>query len=282
MKFPRIVSKSKIKPVVVEVKAKPPISEARRQLADLIEARSVLVAKVDVLHAAAKKLDAKRGEAAPIEAEIQKLDAIEREGMAKWAKAGCEGRAPKPDAARRARLDKAAAEARASAAAATSAQADVMAEHGAVSQEIAHLAAPIDVAIAAIITESCEPLIAEFDAANRALAAKNVALRQAHEIVLHTLDGVRGTDTGRPVSFNLEYLDGRLKRLFTMPAQDDDAASVSRQAWRALSDGLRVDANAQLDAKAGENVEPAREPDMASIIEKRNAAIARNKPLLAA
>jgi exoribonuclease R len=78
VKFPRIVSKSKAKPAVIEVKAKPPISEARRQLADLIEARAALVAKVETLHAAAKKLDAKRGEAAPIEAEIQKLDAIAR------------------------------------------------------------------------------------------------------------------------------------------------------------------------------------------------------------
>ena len=65
MKFPKL-SKSKIKTPVIEAKAKPPVSEARRQLADLIEARAKLVAKVEVLHAAAKKLDAKRGEAAPI------------------------------------------------------------------------------------------------------------------------------------------------------------------------------------------------------------------------
>jgi hypothetical protein len=59
-----------------------------------------------------------------------------------------------------------------------------------------------------------------------------------------------------------------------MPPTDLDAASQSRLAWRAFSDGLRVDANLKLDAKAVENAEPAREPDMAVIIAKRNAVIA--------
>ena len=273
MKFPKL-SKSKIKTPVIEAKAKPPVSEARRQLADLIEARAKLVAKVEVLHAAAKKLDAKRGEAAPIEAEIQKLDATERESIARWAKAGGEGRAPKPDAARRARLDRALAEARASANASTAAQAAILADHAAVSQEIASIAAPTDIAIAAIIAESCDSLISEFDADNRALAAKMMKLNQALEMVLATLDGVRGTDPGRAVSFDLERLHGKLKTTFAMPPTDLDAASQSRLAWRAFSDGLRVDANLKLDAKAVENAEPAREPDMAVIIAKRNAVIA--------
>jgi hypothetical protein len=60
-----------------------------------------------------------------------------------------------------------------------------------------------------------------------------------------------------------------------MPPTDLDAASQSRLAWRAFSDGLRVDSNLKLDAAAVENVEPAREPDMASIITKRNASIAK-------
>jgi hypothetical protein len=259
---------------VKKSKPKAPPSDARAELAEMIAMKAELVAKADSLHAAAMKLEAKRVAAVPIEAELRSLDSTEREKMADWAKAGdSSDGAPKQDTAKRKRLDRALTVSRAAASAATAAQVAVLAEHAAVLQRIASLADPIDAAIARIVAEACGPLMAEFDTLNRKLAAKGVRLRQAHEMVLATLDKVRGTEPGRTVSFNLEELHAKLKMLFTVPAQDDDAASQSLTAWRAFADGLRDNANLKLDAKARDSA-PAPEVDIGAIIAKRNAALA--------
>jgi hypothetical protein len=255
-------------------KATAPQSEARVQLGELIAARAELVAKVECLHAAAQKLESQKGGSAPLESQLAALDASESSAVSKWAQAGATGSPPKPDGAKRTRLDRALVEARAAANAATAAQASILAEHAAVSQQIASIQTPIEISIAAIVSEECTPLIAEFDADNRALAAKAVRLRQAHEMVLATLDRVRGTEPGRAVAFNLEELHGRLKRLFTAPPQDDDAASQSRLAWRAFADGLRTDANLKAWTKAGKKAKPEPVADIAAIAAKRLAAIA--------
>jgi hypothetical protein len=259
--------------------AKAPQSEARRQLAGMIVERATLTAKVEVLHAAAMKLDGAMTAAGPLEAKLAALDASESAAMSAWAKAGADGPAPKVDAKAREALNKSIATARAGAVAATAAYSSITGEHADTSRAIATLAIPMEIEIAAIISEECQPLIAEYDLESRQLAAKRVRLTQAYERILATLDKVRGTAPGQPVSFSFETMHARLKLLFTAPPQDDDAASQSRQAWRALEDGLWTDANAKLSRAAGEKVAgisaPAPEVDIAVIAKKRLSALDR-------
>jgi hypothetical protein len=255
-----------------------PVSEARSQLAALIAQRAELVTKVDSLHSSARKLESQFGLAAPFEAELSALDASETSAFTEWSQSGA-GTAPKPNVKQRNKLSDSIASARAASNAARSAQAAILADHAAVSQRIHELQLPIECAIAGIVTESCDSLIADFDADNRKLAAKRVRLTQALDVVLGTLDTVRGTDPGRPVSFNMEDLHGKLKTLFGPQPIDDDAAAQSRLAWRSFSDALRVDANAQLvttaakPAKAAKDTAPA--ISIAEIAVKRLEALAR-------
>jgi len=258
---------------VKKSKSKAPPSDSRQRLAGMIAARAELVAKVDALQAAALKLEGAMTAAGPLEAKLASLDSMESAEMSAWAKAGADGAAPKADTKAREALNKSIATARAGAVAATSAYSSITGEHADTSRAIADLAVPMDIEVAAIIAESCESLMSAFDSDNRRLAAKAVQLRQAHEMVLAALDKVRRTEPGRPLALALEALDGKLRRLFTVPAQDDDAASRSLAAWRAFSDGLRNNANLKLDAKARDSA-PAPEPDIGQIILKRNAALA--------
>jgi hypothetical protein len=252
-----------------------PMSEARQRLAGFIASKAELVAKVESLQNAAHKLAAETAAAAPIEAELQMLDSIETEAALAWTRAGCVGNPPKTDAKKRLRLNKALVEARAAANAAAAAHITVAAEHADLSGQIASLSIPMSVEVAAIVAEVCEPLIAEFDAENRKLAAKGARLRQAYDMILGTLDTLRGTEPGRPVSLNLEDMHGKLKRLFAMPPHDLDAASQTQLAWRAFSDGLLVDASLKLESNPGENpVKPA-PVDIAAIAKKRLASLAR-------
>jgi hypothetical protein len=257
----------------------PPVSEARKSLASLIATRAELVAKVDALHVSASKLESQFGLAAPFEAELAALDASESEAMTTWAQSGGAGTAPKPNVKQRNKLNDSIASARAASNAARSAQAAILADHAAVSQRIHELQLPIECAIAGIVTESCDSLIAEFDSENRRLATKRVRLTQALETVLDTLDRVRGTDPGRPVSFNMEHLHGKLKVLFGPQPLDDDAASQSRLAWREFSDALRIDADAQLATTAPKPAKAAKDTphvvDIAEIAVKRLEALAR-------
>jgi hypothetical protein len=251
------------------------MSEARQRLAGFIASKAELVAKVESLQNAAHKLAAETAAAAPIEAELQALDSIETESALAWTRAGCVGNPPKTDAKKRLRLNKSLTEARAAANASAAAHTVVAAEHADLSGQIAALSVPMSIEVAAIVAETCEPLIAEFDADNRKLAVKGDRLRQAYDKILATLDNVRGTEPGRAVALNLEDLSGKLKRLFAMPPHDLDAASQNQIAWRAFSDGLLVDASLKLDASPSENpIKPA-PVDIAAIAKKRMQALAR-------
>jgi hypothetical protein len=253
----------------------PPQSEARQRLASLIAAKADLFAGVETLQIAAHRLEAEMTAAAPIEAELRALDSTQTEAALAWTRAGCIGHSPKTDAKKRQRLNRALVEARAAANAAAAAHITVAAEHVDLSGQIAALSIPMSVEVAAIVAESCEPLIAEFDADNRKLAAKGDRLRQAYDVILGTLDNVRRTEPGRAVALNLEDLSGRLKRLFAMPPHDLDAASQNQLAWRAFSDGLLVDASLKLESNVGDGAKSEPVADIATIAKTRLQVLAR-------
>jgi hypothetical protein len=266
----------------MKTKTKAPTSEARTQLASLIATRAELVTKVDALHASARKLETQFALAAPFEAELSAMDSDEANAFSEWSRSGGAGNAPKPDVKKRGKLNEAIASARAASNAARSAQAAILVDHAAVSQKIHAIALPIDCAIAGIVSESCDALMEDFAVENRRLTAKRVRLVQALEMVVETLDHVRGTEPGRPVSLNLESLHGKLKVLFGPQAPDDDAASQSRLAWRSFSDALRIDANANLVTGDSRATKPAKAGkatphvvDIANIAVKRLEALAR-------
>jgi hypothetical protein len=266
------IEEKKLKPTSKSRNA--PTSEARQRLAGFIAEKADLVARVESLQNAAHKLAAETAAAAPIEAELQALDSIETESALAWTRAGCVGNPPKTDAKKRLRLNKALVEARAAANAAAAAHITVAAEHVDLSGQIAALSVPMSIEVAAIVAETCEPLIAEFDADNKKLAVKGDRIRQAYDRILGTLDTVRGTEQGRPVAVTLEDLHGRLKRLFATPPHDLDAASQNQIAWRAFSDGLLVDASLKLDANSGENLVKPAPVSIAAIAALRLKAIA--------
>ena len=252
-----------------------PQSEARQRLAAMAIERAAVVARVDALRIASEKLEARTKEVEPIEAELAALDANESAAMSAWAKAGVDGPGPKSDAPKRARLSKALSEATAAAKAARVANDAVAAEHAEESRRIANLAVQMSIEVSSVIYEEVQPLIAEYELESRRLLAKRVRLDQVYGMLRATLDVVRGTEPGRVVSLNFEDLHAKLKRAFTEPSQDQEAASQSLSAWRELETALWVDANARLEAKAGDSAKPEPVADIATIAKKRLQVLAR-------
>jgi hypothetical protein len=221
-------------------KAQPVKSVARAKLAGLIAEREQLLPTLESLGAAARKIESQLTAAAPLESQLATLDAAESAAMSEWAKTGAAGPAPKSDAAKRATLKKALTEARASAGVATSA-------YSSAAKKLESMTLPIRAEIAAILIEESELLIAEFAADNRKLHAKAVRLGQVRELVDAIDREIRVSAPSTPLPFSFGDFVARLQKLFTVPAQDDDAASVSRLAWNALHAGLFSDASTKLE-----------------------------------
>jgi hypothetical protein len=224
-------------------------SESRERLASMIAARDEATQAMTLAHDALARLQAAQSLAEPVEREIANIDAQETAAIAAWSRTTGEEPAPTPDATKRSELNRRLIDARARADAAKRAVPALEAEYAREAAKAPAIAAWADAATAAILIESTEPLIADFEAANIALSAKAVRLMQLQEVVGDMARRLpEGSEPARQIFVALEAYAGRLQKVLPRAQQDDDAASVSRMAWLDLAGRLHTDANAKLGA----------------------------------
>ena len=223
-----------------------PMSAARLRLAEMIEAREKISASVDRVNASLSRLASAQTTDAPIAAELQRLDSAETEAFSVWSRSDTDAPAPTPDAAKRALLTEQLATARSTAEAARRAESGLIAERDRESAKLRGLPHAIDVALAQILVEESEPLIAAFDEANRAVSAKASRIEILRDILGTMARSAGDGEPARPFYTLLEAFNTRLQKVSGRLPPDLDTASRHRLAWFALADQLRADAAARL------------------------------------
>jgi hypothetical protein len=219
-------------------------SEPRERLASLLQARDDVKATMADASAAASRLRATTTAPDPIVAQIEQLDAHETTEALEAARLGQDP--PAPNAKRREALDRELEAAKIRAAAAARALPSLEAENAKEAGKLAPLNAAIESALAEILCEEAAVLLADFDVANRELAAKADRLNQARDMILRLFEaGGRAHDA----AIARENFIGRFERAKARPAPDYDAASQSLLALRGLEAALR---SGKTDAKLGD------------------------------
>jgi hypothetical protein len=222
------------------------MSAARLRLAEMIEAREKISASIKRTQISLDRLASAQTADEPLVAELQRLDAAETEAFAAWSRGDNEAPAPTPDAAKRASLTEQLATARATAEAAKRAEGGLIAERDRESAKLRGLPQAIDVALAQILVEESEPLIAAFDEANRAVSAKASRIEILRDILGTMARSAGEGEPARPFYVLLESFSTRLQKVSGRLPPDLDTASRHRLAWFALADQLRSDASAKL------------------------------------
>ncbi|HEU4805267.1 MAG TPA: hypothetical protein VFS91_05590 [Nitrobacter sp.] len=103
---------------------------------------------------------------------------------------------------------------------------------------------PIEAAIAEVISESVEPLIADLRESVRVAVAKQNLLKQSLHVVIGIAHNAGPIETMRP-TFNL--MEDLAERLRTAAAPTVEDTGADRAAWESLAARLRTDAAAELE-----------------------------------
>ena len=174
-------------------------SPARERLAETVAARQSTESKLANVRASLARLADHEASVTAAEQKLAALNAAEADATLKWAKSG-KGDAPAVNADRREEISKALAAARAQAAAAAAARASLEAEASAASANLPGIEKWSKAAIAQIVAEEAEPLIAELTESMRAIAGKQERLKQMFAFVVgaaeFTATAKRGSPTG--------------------------------------------------------------------------------------
>jgi hypothetical protein len=213
----------------------------------MIAAREEISASIDRANAALTRLASAQTADAPIVAEIQRLDAAETEAFSAWSRGDNEAPAPTPGVAKRALLTGQLAAARAKAEAARRAEGGLIAERDRESMKLRGLPHAIDVALAEILVSEAEPLIADFDDANRSVSTKASRIEILRDILGGLARSAGDGEPARPFYVLLEAFNTRLQKVSGRQPPDLDTASTHRLGWLSLVDSLRSDASATLE-----------------------------------
>jgi len=220
-----------------------PTSEARLRLAQLIDRRLGIEDSLRALAEAAERLIKVQGAEAEATSALAALEAAEASALSTWSKSPT---TPMPisNPVRRDELLAAIRTAAAQASAARKAAAANGAEQQRDNAALRALEPGIAVAIAEILDEEMTPLLADFAADKRALAAKAARIQEGVEALTVLAHSV-GVDKGRLAFTVLEKLNGRKHTAFAPLAPDTDTGSQAK--WLALVGRLRADPLATLE-----------------------------------
>jgi hypothetical protein len=213
----------------------------------MIAAREEISAKIESAQGALTRLASAQTAEAPLVAELQRLDALETEAFSAWSRGDSDAPAPTPDVAKRALLTEQLAAARAKAEAARRAEGGLIAERERESSKLPGLARAIDAALAEILVEESEPLVADFDETNRIVAAKASRIEVLRDILEGMARSAGEGEPARPFYALLEQFNTRLQRVSGRQRPDLDVVSSHRLGWLSLAESLRLDANATLE-----------------------------------
>lgn len=229
---------------LVDTPAAPPaLTPARQKLADLLDQRAQITARIADLQGSDGRLNESFTKAAAAKAELDAFEARSAEAMLRWSKASSCA-VPVIDSATKQRL---VAEVAATADQAAAAQAARTQINQSIQQESAAdkaLDLPIAHAIAQVITEiATGPKLEELKAAVADAVAKQIALRQAVEVTF-TIARTSGDVTQtKPLFDQAAALHEALRVAAAPPAPDDGPAFA---AWSTFAAELRVNPGAEL------------------------------------
>jgi hypothetical protein len=218
-------------------------SPARMTLATLITRRNSIEDKLRALAEAGAKLQ-EAGEAEHrAGGALSALDAEEAKAMAAWSQAS-DGPMPVFDRTRREKLVEELRAAGAQASAARKAAADNAAaqqrEHGA----LRALEPQFAITVAEVLAESVEPLMEDFDTANRALASKAARIQEAFVTIRGLAEALGNQDAARPLYVINEKLHERIRTISDRAPPDGENHAA---AWSSLAVRLRADPLAELE-----------------------------------
>jgi hypothetical protein len=218
-------------------------SAARLHLAKLIDRKLTIESNLRHLGDAATKLQEAADAEGNAAAALNALDAEEARGMATWSQASS-GPMPVFDRSRRQELKSAVDAAAAQASAARKAAV----ENGAQQQRelfaLKGLEAHIALAIAEIISESAMPLLEDYEAANKMLAAKAARIQEAREVITRIAERVGDRNVARPVYAVMEQLDAKIRTVSGRAAPD---GANHRAVWEGYAAKLRSNPIATLE-----------------------------------
>jgi hypothetical protein len=219
-------------------------SPARMTLATLITRRNLLEDKLRALSDAGARLQEAAHAERHATAALATLDAEETRAMATWSEAS-DGPMPAFNQTHREKL---VAEIQAAAAQASAAR-KAAAENGATQQReraaLKALEPEFAIAIAEVISEIVDPLFADYDAANRALAAKAAKIQQAFLTITDLAHSVGGHTVVRPAFMTIEKLHEKMRAVSGRAPPDGENHAA---AWSSLAARLRSDPLAELES----------------------------------
>jgi hypothetical protein len=218
-------------------------SAARLRLAGLINDRLSIEDKLRaVAEAGAKLLEAADSERHATAA-LGALDAEEARAMSAWAQAS-DRPMPVFDQTRREKLRSAVDAAAAQASAARKAAAENGAAQLRLNTALKALEPQFAIAIAEVIAETVEPLMQDFDIANRALASKAARIQEAFVTIRGVAESLGNQAAARPVYVINERLHERIRTMSDRAAPDGVNHAA---AWSTLAGRLRADPLAELE-----------------------------------
>jgi hypothetical protein len=197
---------TKLKPADAYEPEPIPLSENRRRLLDLNEARTAATVEVETLRARMASLARLRDAVAPIESELAALDAAEADALADWS-ATPDAPAPSPDVATRADIVSRLQSARQQVAGAQLATASVESVLERANAKAGELEREVPVAVASVLLDEAYFLLPALTEETAALARTQVRYSALREFLLSRAEASRDIAMRSGFFQSLEALD---------------------------------------------------------------------------
>jgi hypothetical protein len=218
------------------------LSPARRQLAELQDAREIAMAESKTLSERQARLQSAHATVATLETELARIAQAESFAALHWAEADDGSPAPLPDTSKRGEIEGKIAAAKAAARAADSATASVGAQLTKTNEHLAALQPRITQAAATIVAEEAEALFPELAEAIAAVEAVRIRITTAREFMIRATVAPAGKAVGA-VRLNFERFDRGFELASARPMPASDGAGE----WSGFASRLERDATATLE-----------------------------------
>jgi hypothetical protein len=220
-----------------------PLSPARRELAKLLEHRDAAMTEASVLNERMARLERAKADVAPIEAELNALNAAEANALLSWSESG-EGDAPTNDVAKHSDIETRLATARASVRAADAATTSVAAQANRQARTLASVQPHIAQAAALVVAEEGMALLPALTAAIVAVEAIRGRIEAARMFMVQSCVGL-SDEVARPIRMELENFGRQFNFASGRPAFISDISE-----WSSLAVALNADATATMESQS--------------------------------
>jgi hypothetical protein len=222
------------------------LTPARRELAELLDARTANNADLATLLARQTKLGRAVADIGPLQSELNALTAAEANAMREWSELDTDTPPPVSDVKRRTKIEHAIAATRAARTAADGATAGLSPQITRVSSDIRSLALRIEQAVASIVTSEAMTLFPELKAGIAALEALKARVDGARRFMLTATEPLSGQVVGA-VKLDFDRFDRELEHACARPTR---AMVPDMSEWSSFASALAGDATATLEVQS--------------------------------